>query len=89
MTEDKIALKALLEQASDTDFLRDMIGFAAERMMALEVQALTGADYRARKGRRSTQAQTAEARRAHGRRGRRRPCPHGVAERPKSQAPQH
>ena len=53
MTEDKIALKTLLEQASDADFLRDMIGFAAERMMALEVQALTGADYGARHPERS------------------------------------
>jgi putative transposase len=53
MTEDKIALKALLEQASDADFLRDMIGFAAERMMALEVQSLTGADYGARNPERS------------------------------------
>ena len=53
MTEDKIALKALLEQASDADFLRDIIGFAAERMMALEVEALTGADYRARNHERS------------------------------------
>ena len=53
MTEDKIALKALLEQASDADFLRDIIGFAAERMMALEVEALTGADYWARNPERS------------------------------------
>ena len=53
MTEDKIALKALLEQASDADFLRDIIGFAAERMMALEVEALTGADYLARNPERS------------------------------------
>jgi putative transposase len=53
MTEDKIALKALIEQASDADFLRDIIGFAAERMMALEVEALTGADYRARNPERS------------------------------------
>ena len=53
MTEDKIALKALLEQASDADFLRDIIGFAAERMMELEVEALTGADYRARNPERS------------------------------------
>jgi len=45
MTDDKIALKALVEQTADSDFLRDMIGFAAERMMALEVQALTGAGY--------------------------------------------
>ena len=53
MTEDKIALKALLEQASDADFLRDIIGFAAGRMMALEVEALTGADYLARNPERS------------------------------------
>ena len=53
MTEDKIALKALIEQASDADFMRDIIGFAAERMMALEVEALTGADYRARNPERS------------------------------------
>jgi transposase-like protein len=53
MPEDKIAPKALQEQASDADFLRDIIGFAAERMMALEVEALTGADYRARNPERS------------------------------------
>jgi len=45
MTNDTIALKALVEKASDTDFLREMIGFAAERLMALEVDALTGASY--------------------------------------------
>ena len=45
MTDDSIALKGLVEKASDTDFLRDMIGFAAERLMALEVAALTGAGY--------------------------------------------
>jgi putative transposase len=36
MTDDKIALRALLEKGSDTTFLREMIGFAAERLMALE-----------------------------------------------------
>jgi putative transposase len=43
MTDDKIALRALLEKGSDTSFLRDMIGFAAERLMALETEALCGA----------------------------------------------
>jgi putative transposase len=45
MTNDTIALKALVEKASDTDFLRKMIGFAAERLMNLEVDTLTGAPY--------------------------------------------
>jgi hypothetical protein len=35
MTEDKIALRALLEKGSDATFLREMIGFAAERLMQL------------------------------------------------------
>src|SRR3546814_18434993 len=30
MTEDKIALRALLEKGSDATFLREMIGFAAQ-----------------------------------------------------------
>jgi putative transposase len=29
MTDDKIALRALLEKGSDATFLREMIGFAA------------------------------------------------------------
>jgi len=53
MTEDNIALKTLVEKASDSDFLRDMIGFAAERLMDLEVQGLTGADYAERSADRS------------------------------------
>ncbi len=43
MTEDKIALRALLEKGSDVTFLREMIGFAAERLMALETESLCGA----------------------------------------------
>ncbi len=43
MTDDKIALRELLEKGSDATFLREMIGFAAERLMALETEALCGA----------------------------------------------
>ncbi len=43
MTDDKIALRALLETGSDTTFLREMIGFAAERLMALETAGLCNA----------------------------------------------
>jgi transposase-like protein len=43
MTDDKIALRELLEKGSDASFLREMIGFAAERLMALETEALVGA----------------------------------------------
>ena len=45
MTDDSIALRELLEKSADADLLREMIGFAAERLMELEVQGLTGAGY--------------------------------------------
>ena len=43
MTEDMIALRGLMEKSADADILREMIGFAAERLMELEVGGLTGA----------------------------------------------
>ena len=43
MTDNKIALQALLEKASDADLLREMIGFAAQRLMELEAEGLCGA----------------------------------------------
>jgi putative transposase len=43
MTDDKIALRALLEKGSDATFLREMIGFAAQRLMELETESLCGA----------------------------------------------
>ena len=43
MTDDKIALRALLEKGCDTTFLREMIGFAARRLMELETESLCGA----------------------------------------------
>jgi putative transposase len=36
-------LRTLLEKSSDADLLREMVGFAAQRLMELEVESLTGA----------------------------------------------
>ena len=43
MTETMMNLRAVLEQTPDADLLREMIGFAAQRLMDLEVESLTGA----------------------------------------------
>jgi putative transposase len=43
MTTETMDLQALLEKTTDTDFLRHMIGFSAQRLMELEVEGLTGA----------------------------------------------
>jgi transposase-like protein len=45
MTADKMDLHTLVGKSADGDFLRDMIGFAAQRLMELEVCGLTGAAY--------------------------------------------
>lgn len=43
MTDAKMALLELVEQEADTDLVREMLAFAAERMMDLEIEAKTGA----------------------------------------------
>jgi len=48
MTAEIMNLQTLLEKTSDPDFLREMISFTAQRLMALEVEALTGAEPGAR-----------------------------------------
>jgi len=40
MTDEMMALRALCEKTSDADLLNEMIGFAANRLMALETEAL-------------------------------------------------
>jgi len=43
MTDDRMALTQLLEKGSDSDLLREMIGYVAQRLMQLDVEGLVGA----------------------------------------------
>ena len=55
MTEDMMALRGLMEKSADADLLREMIGFAAQRLMELEVEAKAGAGYGERSAERLAQ----------------------------------
>lgn len=45
MTKPMMDPRALVEKSADADRLREMIGFAAERLMELQVGAKTNAEY--------------------------------------------
>jgi transposase-like protein len=45
VTDEMMQLQGLLEKSADADVLREMIGFASQRLMELEVRARTDAGY--------------------------------------------
>jgi len=45
MTDEMMSLRALLEKTADADMVREMLSFGAQRLMELEIAALTGADH--------------------------------------------
>src|SRR3954454_5123164 len=55
MTDDMMNLRTLVEKTPDADLLREMIGFAAQRLMELEVESQTGAAYGEKKPERLAQ----------------------------------
>lgn len=55
MTDETMALRALLEKTSDAEFLRDLLGFGAQRLMELEAEGRCGARYGERSAERTNQ----------------------------------
>ena len=55
MTDERIALRELLEKGSDATFLREMIGFAAHRLMELDAEGACGAGHGERSADRANQ----------------------------------
>lgn len=54
MTDERMALLELVEKSADVDLVREMLAFAAERIMDAEVELLTGATKGARTALRET-----------------------------------
>ena len=48
MTDDRMTLLELIEKGADLDLVRDMLAYAAERLMEVEIEARTGAPSGAR-----------------------------------------
>ena len=42
MTDERMALLELIEKQADTDLVREMLAFGAERIMEMEVELRTG-----------------------------------------------
>src|SRR5919106_740843 len=55
MTDERMALLELVEKSADADLVREMLAFAAERIMDAEVELLTGAAKGVRTALRETQ----------------------------------
>jgi hypothetical protein len=55
MTNERLALLELVEKAADADLVRELLAFAAERIMEAEVEAVTGPAKGARTPFRDTQ----------------------------------
>ena len=55
MTDEMMSLRGVLEKSADADLLREMLGFAAGRLIELEVGGLTGAAYGERSAERVVQ----------------------------------
>ena len=45
MTDARMALLELIEKRADADLVRELLGFAADRLMEAEVQCRTGAGH--------------------------------------------
>ena len=70
MTDEKMALLELIEKSADTDLIREMLGFAAGRVMELEMHACTGAAHGVRDPARQVQRNGYRERRWETRAGR-------------------
>ena len=55
MADGRIALREFLEEGSNATLLHEMIGFAAQRLMELEVESLCGAVHGERSPERANQ----------------------------------